>query len=196
MIELAGPRRRADRHRIQAPAAHLARDGAARLRPLPGTPPGVVREEPRSSRRRLERSTPSCCRTRTSITRARCPCSGAGYRGPIYATTATRDLCAPMLHDAAMHPGGGRRHIRAAHRAGRATSSPSSRSTAPTTSSRARQMVGLPYHRPHVIAPGMTLRRSSTPGTCSAARSSCSTSRTRGDPRGSRSPATSAAAGR
>jgi Cft2 family RNA processing exonuclease len=45
-----------------------------------------------------------------------------GYRGPIYATPATRDLCAPMLEDAASIQESDARHIerliaRGVHRA-------------------------------------------------------------------------------
>ena len=93
-----------------------------------------------------------------------------------------RSRARSMLRDAAMIQEADARYINALDRARRRRAwSPSSRCTTRTTSpSVLAQMVGLPYHRRHVDRARRARSRSSTPGTCSAARSSCSTSTTTG----------------
>lgn len=81
-----------------------------------------------------------------------------GYRGPIYATSATRDLCAPMLEDAAFIQAADARHIQKLVDEGE-------RDVAPVEPLYTRedavavleQMIALPYRRAHAIAPGVTL---------------------------------------
>jgi metallo-beta-lactamase family protein len=83
--------------------------------------------------------------------------SQAGYRGPIYATPATRDLAAPMLLDAAMIQKADARHISRLIEKGAVELEPveplyDEDDVASTVS----QMIGLPYHRRQAVAPGVT----------------------------------------
>jgi len=81
-----------------------------------------------------------------------------GYRGPIYATSATRDLCAPMLLDAAAIQQSDARHIARLIEKGATELEPveplyDDDDVAATVA----LMVGLPYHRPTEVAPGVTV---------------------------------------
>jgi metallo-beta-lactamase family protein len=82
----------------------------------------------------------------------------AGYGGPIYATPATRDLCAPMLLDAALLQQADARHIARLIAKGVPGIDP----VEPLYSQQDAAavlglMVGLPYRRAQTIAPGVTL---------------------------------------
>ena len=81
-----------------------------------------------------------------------------GYRGPIYATAATRDLCAPLLLDAAAIQQSDARHIARLIERGATDLEPveplyDDDDVAETVA----LMVGLPYHRPTEVAPGVTV---------------------------------------
>lgn len=81
-----------------------------------------------------------------------------GYRGQIFATPATRDLCAPMLMDTAHIMISDAEHIdrlieRGAHGLSRVEPIYDQDDVAGTLS----LMVGLPYHRRQTIAPGIEL---------------------------------------
>jgi metallo-beta-lactamase family protein len=82
----------------------------------------------------------------------------SGFEGPIYATSPTIDLCAPMLMDAAMLQEADARHVQRLIERG-ADIDPVTplfgQDDVPPVLS---QMVGLPYHRPQVIAPGITVQ--------------------------------------
>lgn len=81
-----------------------------------------------------------------------------GYRGPIYATPATRDLCGVMLHDAAMIQAADARYLNRAIALGRAEGDPISPLYDKADVERCLgQMVTLPYHRPKSIAPDVRL---------------------------------------
>ncbi|HVU34658.1 MAG TPA: MBL fold metallo-hydrolase [Opitutaceae bacterium] len=82
-----------------------------------------------------------------------------GYRGPIYATPATRDLAAPMLLDTASLQQADARHIARLIARGERDLEPveplyTESDVVPTL----EQMIGLPYRRAQEIAPGVTLR--------------------------------------
>jgi metallo-beta-lactamase family protein len=81
-----------------------------------------------------------------------------GYRGPIYATPATRDLCAPMLLDAAMLQAADARHIARLRERGVPLDPVEPLYTSDDVATTLGQMIGLPYHRAQEIAPGVTLR--------------------------------------
>jgi metallo-beta-lactamase family protein len=81
-----------------------------------------------------------------------------GFAGPIYATPATRDLCALMLEDAAMIQAADARHVNRMIERGQLDSDP----VEPLFDERdvaiaLGQFVSLPYHRGHAIARGVTL---------------------------------------
>lgn len=81
-----------------------------------------------------------------------------GYRGPIYATPATRDLCSPMLMDTAWIMKGDAEHIQKLISRGAKHLDPveplyGERDVAGTLS----QFIGIPYHRKQTIAPGISL---------------------------------------
>jgi metallo-beta-lactamase family protein len=81
-----------------------------------------------------------------------------GYRGPIYATSATRDLCAAMLLDAAMIQESDARYINRRIERGQRDLEP----VEPLYSGEdvldvLANMVALPYRRPLPIAPGVQL---------------------------------------
>ena len=156
-----------------------ARDRAARLRPLPGQ---AARS--RSSRTSTSPSTPARVDA-VVLSHAHIDHSGAlpmlvknGYDGPIYATPATRDLCAVMLRDAAAIQERRRPLPQPAGREGRIAAPPVEplyadedviETIAPLL------LRPVPPHRcPSPTACGSP---SSTRGTCSAAPSPCSTSR-------------------
>ncbi|MBL9037253.1 MAG: MBL fold metallo-hydrolase [Archangium sp.] len=81
-----------------------------------------------------------------------------GYRGPIYTTAATRDLCAPMLEDAAFIQAADARYIQRLIDRGHSELKPAEplydREDAVAV---LQQMIALPYHRAHPIAPGVSL---------------------------------------
>ena len=73
---------------------------------------------------------------------------GRGFHGPIYATPATRDLCAPMLADSANIQQRDAEHLRRHGKAG-----PESEPLYSLADAVAVQdlLVGLPYRRPHHV---------------------------------------------
>jgi metallo-beta-lactamase family protein len=81
-----------------------------------------------------------------------------GYRGPIYATPATRDLASPMLMDAAWIMKGDAEHIQRLISRGRGHLDPVEPLYDQTdVSETLAQIVGLPYHRKQNIAQGIGL---------------------------------------
>jgi metallo-beta-lactamase family protein len=81
-----------------------------------------------------------------------------GYRGPIYATAATRDLCAPMLLDAAMIQEADARHIDRLIARGATDLEPvEPLYDEDDVAAVMGQMVGLPYHQPQLVAPGVSV---------------------------------------
>jgi metallo-beta-lactamase family protein len=80
-----------------------------------------------------------------------------GYRGSIFATPATRDLCVPMLLDAAMIQEADARHIERLIERDHAEIEPAqmlySRDDAVAV---VEQMIAVPYRRRQVVAPGVT----------------------------------------
>jgi len=82
-----------------------------------------------------------------------------GYRGPVYATPATRDLCTPMLLDAAMIQEADARHIRKLIEREQVDLEPvEPLYNHDDVTGLLGQLVGLPYRRPHTIAPGVVLK--------------------------------------
>ena len=81
-----------------------------------------------------------------------------GYDGPIYATPATRDLCAVMLEDAAMIQAADARYLnRAIERDGVDAEPIAPIYDEEDVERTLSQMVGLPYHRIQRIADGIDL---------------------------------------
>jgi len=80
-----------------------------------------------------------------------------GYRGPIYATPATRDLCAPMLEDAASIQQADARHIDRLIARGVDLEPVTPLYDHDDVVAALALMVGLPYHRRQTIAPGIDL---------------------------------------
>src|SRR5512140_3139334 len=80
-----------------------------------------------------------------------------GYRGPIYTTPATRDLCAPMLEDAASIQESDARHIARLIARGVDLDPVVPLYDHDDVVAALALMVGLPYHRRQVIAPGIEL---------------------------------------
>jgi metallo-beta-lactamase family protein len=82
-----------------------------------------------------------------------------GYRGPVYATPATRDLCTPMLLDAAMIQEADAKHIKKLiERDGLPMEPVEPLYGHEDVVGLLGQIVGLPYRRPHEIAPGVVLK--------------------------------------
>jgi metallo-beta-lactamase family protein len=81
----------------------------------------------------------------------------SGYRGPVYATAATRDLAAPMLLDAALIQRSDARHIARLIERGEDLQPVEPLYDENDVSAVVAQMVGLPYHRRHEIAPGVSV---------------------------------------
>lgn len=82
-----------------------------------------------------------------------------GYRGPVYATPATRDLCTPMLLDAAMIQEADAKHIGKLIARDRLDLEPvEPLYTHDDVTGLLGQIVGLPYRRAHAIAPGIVLK--------------------------------------
>ena len=84
-------------------------------------------------------------------------CRG-GFSGPIYATSATADLCAPMLMDAAMLQESDARHIQRLIERGADVEPVEPLYGQDDVIPVLGQLVGLPYHRRQGIAPGITLQ--------------------------------------
>jgi len=81
-----------------------------------------------------------------------------GYRGSIYATPATRDLCAPMLMDTAWIMKSDAEHIqRLIKRGARHLEPVEALYDDSDVSATLAQFIGIPYHHSQVIAPGITL---------------------------------------
>jgi metallo-beta-lactamase family protein len=83
---------------------------------------------------------------------------GRGFAGPIYATSATVDLCAPMLMDAAMLQESDARHIQRLIERGAELDPVQPLFDQEDVVRALGQLVGLPYHRPQLVAPGITLQ--------------------------------------
>lgn len=82
-----------------------------------------------------------------------------GYRGPVYATPATRDLCTPMLLDAAMIQEADAKHIRKLiEREGSDMEPVEPLYNHDDVTGLLGLIVGLPYRRAHIIAPGVVLK--------------------------------------
>lgn len=78
-----------------------------------------------------------------------------GYTGPIFATPATRDLCAAMLSDAAMIQAADARYLNRAIERHEADAEPISPLYDQADVERVlAQMLTVPYHRLHHVAPG------------------------------------------
>ena len=80
-----------------------------------------------------------------------------GYRGPVYATPATRDLCAAMLADAAGIQEADARHIERLIARGVDIERFEPLYDRDDVAGLLGLMLGLPYHRPQVVAPGVTV---------------------------------------
>jgi metallo-beta-lactamase family protein len=80
-----------------------------------------------------------------------------GYRGAIYATPATRDLCAPMLEDAASIQLADARHIDRLIARGVDLDPVTPLYDHDDVVAALALMIGLPYHRRQRIAPGIEL---------------------------------------
>lgn len=79
-----------------------------------------------------------------------------GYSGSVYTTPATRDLCAVMLEDAAMIQAADARYLNRAIERGRADAEPiSPLYEEADVAQLLGQMITVPYHRAHTIAPGV-----------------------------------------
>lgn len=81
-----------------------------------------------------------------------------GYRGSVFTTPATRDLCLPMLEDAAWIQESDARYIQRRIQRGQLDLDP----VEPLFShddvvGLLGQMVAIPYHRRHVVAPGVAV---------------------------------------
>jgi len=82
-----------------------------------------------------------------------------GYRGPVFATPATRDLCSPMLIDAAMIQEADSKHIKKLiERDGVDMEPVEPLYGHDDVAGILSQFVGLPYRRAHEIAPGVVLK--------------------------------------
>ena len=83
----------------------------------------------------------------------------AGYRGAVHLTPATRDLCVPMLTDAAMIQAADARYIaRRIERGQRDLEAVEPLYTTDDVTGVISRMQPLPYDTPRAIAPGITLR--------------------------------------
>ena len=81
-----------------------------------------------------------------------------GFRGPVYATPATRDLCAPMLLDAAMIQQADARFIaRLVERGEPGVEPVEALYDEADVAVVLGRMVGLPYRQRHVVAPGVAV---------------------------------------
>lgn len=81
-----------------------------------------------------------------------------GYRGTVYATPATRDLCVPMLQDAAAIQESDARHIQRLIDRDHVDLEPvEPLYTHEDVAGLLGQMIAIPYRHPHAIAPGVTV---------------------------------------
>jgi metallo-beta-lactamase family protein len=81
-----------------------------------------------------------------------------GFRGSVFTTHASRDLAAVMLEDAALIQASDARHVNRLIERGELDSEPvDPLYTTDDVAAVLRTMVGLPYHRPMLVAPGVTL---------------------------------------
>jgi metallo-beta-lactamase family protein len=81
-----------------------------------------------------------------------------GYRGPVFATPATRDLCIPMLEDAAGIQLADARHIQRLIERDHLDLEPVEPLYGPDdVAGLLGQVVSVPYQRRHQVAPGVTL---------------------------------------
>lgn len=80
-----------------------------------------------------------------------------GYRGPVYATAATRDLCAPMLADAAGIQEADARHIERLIARGVDMERFEPLYDRDDVTGLLGLMLGVPYHRRQTVAPGVTV---------------------------------------
>lgn len=81
-----------------------------------------------------------------------------GYRGPIYSTPATRDICAPMLLDTAWIMSADAKHIEKLISKGVNHLEPfEPLYNEEDVKNTLNLFIGIPYHTPHQIAPGITL---------------------------------------
>jgi len=81
-----------------------------------------------------------------------------GYRGTVYATPATRDLCVPMLADSAKIQESDARHIKRLIERQHVHMEPvEPLYTHADVVGLLGQMIGIPYRHPHSVAPGVTL---------------------------------------
>jgi metallo-beta-lactamase family protein len=80
-----------------------------------------------------------------------------GYRGPIYATPATRDLCAPMLADAAALQLADARHIDKLIARGVELDPVTPLYTQDDVLGVLELMLAVPDHRPETVAPGVAV---------------------------------------
>lgn len=81
-----------------------------------------------------------------------------GFRGPIFATHATRDLCAAMLRDAAFIQEADARYLNKQINRGEIDADPvEALYTEEDALAAIERFVSLAYHRPFTIAPGVTL---------------------------------------
>jgi metallo-beta-lactamase family protein len=81
-----------------------------------------------------------------------------GYRGPIYATPATLDLCSPMLMDTAYLMKSDAEHVNRLARLGEpGVEEVEALFEADDVEGVLSSMIGLPYHRHQTIAPGIDL---------------------------------------
>ncbi len=78
-----------------------------------------------------------------------------GYRGPVYATPATRDLCVPMLADSAGIQESDAKHIRKLIARGVDIEPVEPLYGHDDAVGILGQMVGVPYHRKQAVAPGI-----------------------------------------
>jgi metallo-beta-lactamase family protein len=82
-----------------------------------------------------------------------------GYRGSVFATPATRDLCTPMLLDAAAIQEADAKHIqKLIERDGLDMEPVTPLYDHDDVTGLLGQIVGLPYRRAHIIAPGIVLK--------------------------------------
>jgi metallo-beta-lactamase family protein len=81
-----------------------------------------------------------------------------GYRGPVFATPATVDLCAPMLLDAAMIQQADARHIERLIARGADIDPVTPLYTESDVRVLLEQMFPLPYHQSRVVAPGVSVQ--------------------------------------
>ncbi len=81
-----------------------------------------------------------------------------GYRGPIYTTHATRDLCAVMLRDAAMIQEADARHVNKQIAQGHLDSDPvTALYTDDDALAAMERFISIPYHQPVPLGGGVTL---------------------------------------